>query len=140
MRFLLDTCVVSEFARPRPAASVTGWLAAQREEDLYLSVLTLGEIQKGIAALADGRRQARLQAWLDDDLQQRFGGRIVGITAQVALLWGRISGEAARRGRPVPVIDALIAASASAIDATVVTRNESDLRNAGARTFNPWAS
>lgn len=140
MRYLLDTCVVSEFARPRPSASVTGWLAAQQEEDLYLSVLTLGEIQKGIAALADGRRQARLQAWLDDDLQQRFGGRIVGITAQVALLWGRISGEAARRGRPVPVIDALIAASASAIDATVVTRNESDLRNAGARTFSPWAS
>ena len=138
MRYLLDTCVISEFARPRPSASVTGWLADQREEDLYLSVLTLGEIQKDITALADGRRKARLEAWLDGDLQERFGGRIVGITKNVALLCGRMSGEAVRRGRPLPVIDALIAASAAAVDATVVTRDESAIRAAGARTFNPW--
>lgn len=138
MRYLLDTCVVSELTRPRPSSAVAAWLADQREEDLYLSVLTLGEIQKGIAPLPEGRRKARLRAWLDHDLRERFAGRIVGITEEVALAWGRASGESAARGRPLPVIDALIAASAAAIDATVVTRDEAPIREAGARTVNPW--
>ena len=138
MRYLLDTCLISELVKAHPAKPVAGWLMEQREEDLYLSVLTLGEIQKGIAPLADGRRKARLQAWLDHDLRERFRGRIVGITEDVALAWGRVSGAALRRGRPLLVMDALIAASAAAIDATVVTRDESGIRAAGARTFNPW--
>jgi hypothetical protein len=117
---------------------VAAWLAEQREEDLYLSVLTLGEIQTRIAPLPEGRKKARLRAWLDRDLRERFAGRIVGITEEVALAWGRISGESAARGRPLPVIDALIAASAAAIDATVVTRNEAAIRAAGAKTVNPW--
>jgi predicted nucleic acid-binding protein len=138
VRYLLDTCVVSELTRPRPSNAVAAWLAEQREEDLYLSVLTLGEIQKGIAPLPEGRRKARLRAWLDRDLRERFAGRIVAITEEVALAWGRISGESAARGRPLPVIDALIAASAAAIDAAVVTRDEDPIREAGARTVNPW--
>ena len=138
MRYLLDTCLVSEMARPRPSKAVIAWIADQREEDLYLSVLTLGEIQKGIAPLPEGRKKARLLAWLDHDLRERFAGRIVAITDEVALAWGRISGESAARGRPLPVIDALIAASALAIDAIVVTRDESAIRATGARTVNPW--
>ena len=86
------------------------------------------------------RKKAKLQAWLDRDLKERFRGRgVAAITEDVALAWGRISGESAARGRPLPVIDALIAASAAAIDATVVTRDEAPIREAGARTFNPWS-
>lgn len=138
MRYLLDTCLISELVKPRPSKAVSAWLANQAEEDLYLSVLTLGEIQKGIAPLPEGRRKARLQAWLDRDLRDRFRGRIVGIGEEIALAWGRIAGGSARRGRPLAVIDALIAASAVAIDATVVTRDEADIRAAGAKTFSPW--
>ncbi len=138
MRYLLDTCLISELTRPRPSKDVVGWLGEQPEEDLFLSVLTLGEIQKGIAPLPAGRKKARLQAWLDRDLRDRFRGRLVGISEDVALAWGRIAGESARRGRPLPVIDALIAASAVAIGATVVTRDEAAIRAAGAETFNPW--
>ncbi|MEW5983138.1 MAG: type II toxin-antitoxin system VapC family toxin [Acidobacteriota bacterium] len=138
MKYLLDTCLISELVKPRPSPRVSAWLAEQREDDLYLSVLTLGEIQKGITPLPDSRRKARLQAWLDGDLTNRFRGRIVAITDNVALIWGQISGQAVRRGEPLSVIDALIAASALAIDAVVVTRDESGARAAGARTVNPW--
>jgi predicted nucleic acid-binding protein len=136
--FLLDTCVISELARPRPSKEVVGWLAEQREEDVCLSVLTLGEIQKGISQLPDGRKKVRLQSWLDRDLRDRFRGRIAPISDRVALVWGRVSGESIRRGRPLSVIDALIAATALAIDAAVVTRDDETMRAAGARTVNPW--
>ena len=138
MRYLLDTCLISELIKPRPSSAVSAWLAGQHEEDLYLSVLTLGEIQNGIARLQDGRKKVRLQSWLDNDLRDRFRGRIAGITEEAALEWGRISGASLRRGRPLPVVDALIAASAIAIDATVVTRDEAGIRSAGAKTFSPW--
>jgi hypothetical protein len=138
VRYLLDTCFISELIKPRPSRAVATWLAEQHEEDLYLSVLTLGEIQNGIARLQDGRKKARLQSWLDHDLRDRFRGRITGITEEAAIEWGRISGESRRRGRPLPVVDALLAASAIAIDATVVTRDEAGIHAAGAKTFSPW--
>jgi hypothetical protein len=136
--YLLDTCLVSEFLKPRPSRTVTAWLAAQREEDLHLSVLTLGEIQKGVAQLPESRKKARLQSWLDRDLRDRFRGRIAPIDDKVALTWGRVSGDALARGRPLPVIDSLIAAMAIVLDAAVVTRDEEGIREAGAKTVNPW--
>ena len=138
MKYLLDTCLVSELIKRHPSRAVAAWLDEQREEDLCLSVLTLGEIQNGIARLEDGRKKARLQAWLDHDLRDRFAGRIAGITEEAALQWGRICGESLRRGRPLPVVDELIAATAIAIGATVVTRDEAVLQSAGAKTFGPW--
>ncbi len=138
MRFLLDTCLISEFQKPHPSPNVTAWLARQCESDLYLSVLTLGEIQKGISQLPPGRKKTTLQSWLDADLRGRFQERIVEVSQEIALQWGRIAGEAQRRGTPVPVIDALIAATARTLDATVVTRDETNIARAGARTFSPW--
>jgi predicted nucleic acid-binding protein len=136
--YLLDTCLVSELLKPRPSQTVSAWLAEQREEDLHLSVLTLGEIQKGVAQLPESRKKARLQAWLDRDLRDRFRGRIVPINETVALTWGRVSGDALARGRPLPVIDALIAATAIVFDATFATRDEEGILDAGAKTVNPW--
>ena len=138
MRYLLDTCLISEFQKPRPSPHVTEWLARQHEGELYLSVLTLGEIQKGISQLPPGRKKTTLQSWLDGDLRDRFQERTVEISEDVALHWGRIAGEAQRHGTPVPVIDALIAATALTLDATVVTRDDTNIARAGARTFNPW--
>jgi hypothetical protein len=138
VRYLLDTCVISEFQKVRPAAAVRDWLATQHETELYLSVLTLGEIQKGVSQLPEGRRRTTLQSWLDGDLRDRFQNRIVPISEDVAARWGRIAGESQRRGTPTPVIDALIAATAMTIDATVVTLDDTHVSRAGARTFNPW--
>jgi hypothetical protein len=138
VRYLLDTCLISEFQKPLPSPHVTEWLARQHEGDLYLSVLTLGEIQKGISQLPPGRKKTTLQSWLDGDLRDRFQERIVEISEDVALHWGRIAGEAQRHGTPAPVIDALIAATALTLDATVVTRDDTNIARAGARTFNPW--
>ncbi|MCX6544409.1 MAG: type II toxin-antitoxin system VapC family toxin [Acidobacteria bacterium] len=140
MRYVLDTCLISELQKSRPSKAVCAWLAAQNEEDLYLSVLTLGEIQKGISQLADGKKKTRLQSWLDRDLRGRFQGRIAPVTEEVALTWGRVSGEALRRGRPLSVIDALIAATGIAIDATIVTRDDAGIGATRATTVNPWAS
>ena len=138
MRYLLDTCLILEFQKPRPAPAVRDWLARQHEGDLYLSVLTLGEIQKGISQLPPGRKKTTLQAWLDGDLRDRFQEKIVEISEDVALHWGRIAGEAQRLGTPAPVSDALIAATALTLDATVVTRDDTNISRAGARTVNPW--
>ena len=138
MKYILDTCFISEFQKPHPAAAVRDWLAKQHEGDLYLSVLTLGEIQKGVSQLSDGRKKTTLQSWLDRDLRERFEDRIVQISDDVAVTWGRIAGELQRRGTPIPVVDALIAATAMTIDATVVTRDDTNISRAGARTFNPW--
>jgi predicted nucleic acid-binding protein len=138
VRYVLDTCVISEFQKPRPAAAVREWLAKQHEGDLYLSVLTLGEIQKGVSQLSDGRQKTILQSWLDRDLRERFEERIVEVSETVALTWGRVTGELQRRATPIPVVDALIAATALSIDATVVTRDDTNISRAGARTLNPW--
>ncbi len=138
MKYLLDTCIISEMQKNRPSKAVCDWLAARDEEDLYLSVLTLGEIQKGISRLSDGRKKAGLQSWLDRDLPDRFQSRIVEINCAAALVWGQVTGESQRHGKPIPVIDALIGATAIVIGATVITRNDSDVMLTGAKTFNPW--
>lgn len=138
MRYLLDTCLLSELAKARPNRKVLAWLESQDEETLYLSVLTLGEIQKGIAKLANGKRRDTIQRWLDQDLRPRFSERTLPIDEEVAQTWGSIQGEAERQGRPIPTIDGLLGATALVHNLTVVTRNEHDIRPTGARVLNPW--
>src|SRR6478609_4554706 len=98
--------------RPRPDGAALHWLRDADEDHLFLSVLTLGEIRKGIASLALGRERIRLEGWLDVDLHQRFAGRILPITSAVADRWGYLEAEARRRGRPIQAIDGLLAATA----------------------------
>ncbi len=138
MNYLLDTCLVSELIKKKPEPRVVGWVRDQPEERLYLSVLTLGELQKGIAKLKDLQRAEKLQAWLDDDLLERFAGRILDVTPGVASIWGRIQGQAERAGRTMQVIDSLIAATALDIGASVVTRNVEDLEASSVEIVNPW--
>ena len=138
LKYLLDTCVISELTKKAPRNSVVDFVASVDEAFLYLSVLTLGEIRKGIAKLADSDRRAALLSWLKKDVCQRFEGRIIPISVEIAETWGEIQGAAERNGVQLPAIDGLIAATAIAHDLTVVTRNAADMQNSGVTICNPW--
>lgn len=139
MAYLLDTCVLSELAKARPDPGVVRWLEEADETRLYLSVVTLGELEKGIARLPASARRTRIERWVRQELAARFEGRLVDVDRKVAERWGAISGASEARGVPLPVIDALIAASALTHGLEVVTRNTADLERCGARCVNPWS-
>lgn len=136
--FLLDTNVISELVKRRPDAKVTTWISSIEEDLLYLSVLTLGEIRKGVSSLPATARRASLEAWLDHDLALRFSGRILPIEHAVADRWGRISAAVAARKMVLPVIDGLLAATALHHNLILVTRNSSDIEPTSVPVFNPW--
>jgi predicted nucleic acid-binding protein len=136
--FLLDTNCISELVKPRPAPGVVDWIEAADEAILYLSVLTLGEIRKGLAGLAQGRRRTHLETWLEVELQQRFAGRIVPIDADVADRWGLVTAAAKAKGKTLSVIDGLLAATALHHNLTVVSRNAADFAIAQVQVLNPW--
>ena len=138
MRYLLDTCLISELIKPRPRKSVVEWVRAQEESDLFISVLTLGKLERGISKLHEGRKKRRLQTWIDRDLKRRFQGRIVPVNEDIACAWGSLSAQAERNGGRVPAMDGLIAATAQAHDLTLVTRNTADMEATSVRLLDPW--
>lgn len=136
--FLLDTNVVSELIKPTPEPRVVSWIQATDESLLHLSVLTIGEIRKGINSLPHGHRRALLESWIGNDLALRFAQRILPIDFEIAERWGLSSAQAKAAGVLLPVIDGLIAATAMHHNLTFVTRNTKDIRIAGVNLFNPW--
>lgn len=136
--FLLDTNILSELVRPHPDGNVVRWVEDTEESLLFLSVLTLGEIRKGIMSLPAGTRRGRLESWLQVELRARFEDRILPIDAAIADRWGAIAALAAAVGAPVPVIDGLLAATALHHNLTLVTRNTSDVGATGVPVLNPW--
>jgi toxin FitB len=116
----------------------TAFLASTDEDALFLSVVTLAELRRGVDRLPNGRRRAALNEWLETDLIQRFDNRVLGIDRDVANAWGRIIAQAERRGKAPGVRDAWIAAIAEVQGLTVVTRNVADFRPLLGRIFNPW--
>lgn len=137
MSFLFDTNVVSETRKQRPAAEWTRWAAAHRGP-IFVSVLTLGEIQKGITRLGPGARAQTLTSWLEELISVTFAGRILPVDEQVARVWGEICGRNQRDGYSLPAVDSLLAATAIVHDLTVITRNARDFLQCGARVENPW--
>ena len=135
MSYLIDTNVISELARPKPDAAVLDWFGNTPDEALFLSVLTLGEIRKGVEKLLEPQRREKLRLWLEHDLRDWFGSRILPIGPSVADHWGRLLAQA---GRPVPAIDSLLAATALHHDLRLVTRNTKDFDYAGLEVINPW--
>ncbi len=140
MKYLLDTCVISELIKPKPYQPVMDWILQTDEKSLYISVLTIGEVYKGIAKLSDSVKKDKLLQWVEEDLTYRFENRILDITPEVAKVWGIFQGHSEKQGMKMPVIDSLIAISALVNDFTVVTRNESDMKKSGATILNLWAS
>ena len=136
--FLLDTNVISELIRPRPAPQVRDWVEALAPDLAYLSVLTMGELRKGIDLHPDPVRRARVNAWLLSTLDPWFEGRVLGIDRGVAERWGTLAARAQAGGEPLPVIDGLLAATALQHDLTLVTRNTRDIERTGAAVFDPW--
>jgi predicted nucleic acid-binding protein len=136
--FLLDTNCISELVRSKPEPRVVRWMQAADESLLYLSVLTLGEIRKGVAGLPQGKRRTQLETWLEVELQVRFSGRVLSIDAAIADRWGLLAGEAKRKGRALSAIDGLLAATALHHNLTIVSRNSSDFAVAHAAVLNPW--
>ncbi|HZS60578.1 MAG TPA: type II toxin-antitoxin system VapC family toxin [Gemmatimonadaceae bacterium] len=140
MSFLLDTNVVSEWVAARPNPGVVGWLMEADEDRIFLSVVTLAELRRGVERLANGRRRKRLDEWLRDDLPQRFEGRILPVDQRVADAWGLIVAKREDAGRPISVIDAFMVATATVHDLTIVTRNTSDFSPSDASVINPWTT
>jgi predicted nucleic acid-binding protein len=136
--YLLDTNCISELVRVKPQPSVIAWMETADETLLYLSVLTLGEIRKGLAGLTQGRRRTRLETWLEVELRARFAGRILPIDAAVADRWGLIAAGAKRQGKTLSAIDGLLAATALHHNLTIVSRNVSDFADARVQVLNPW--
>lgn len=139
MNFLLDTNVVSEWAKPRPEPRVVRWLADVDEDRVFLSVMTIAELQRGVDLLAPGPKQDRLSAWLATDILERFEDRLLDVTREVAWEWGRLCARSQQRGQVLGAFDALLAATASVHELTLVTRNSSDFEGTGVALFNPWA-
>ena len=137
--FLLDTNVISELMKPRPNRRVEAWVGGTAEELLHLSVITIGEVRKGIDLLDDEPKRAALQSWLDHDLRVRFAGRLLPFDDGVAERWGHIEALAKRRRLTLPTVDAQLAATALHHGLTFVTRNTADIRPTGVPAFNPWS-
>lgn len=138
MSYLLDTCILSEFTHRQPEERVIHWLDSIDEEKLFLSVITIGEIQHGIERLPESRRKNELTAWLNDELLERFSGRTIELDVATLLLWGTLTARMETSGQPMSVMDSLIAASALHNDLILVTRNTTDFMPGGVQLLNPW--
>jgi toxin FitB len=138
MNYVLDTNVISELIAKQPNPKVIAWLDSLDPTTLYLTVLTIGEIRKGIEKLPASKRKDDLKEWLETDLLLRFQGKILDITTEVMLIWGELTGRLENQGRPLAAIDSLIAAIVLQQNYSLITRNESDFQYSGVKIINPW--
>lgn len=138
MSWLIDTCCISELVKKKPDPKVVKWFGDTDELAMYVSVITFGELRRGIEKLPDSEKRAELNQWVKEDLSNRFQNRILDISTKEANEWGKILARAEKNGTLIPAVDALIAATAKANDLIVVTRNTRDMKNAGVGLTNPW--
>ena len=138
MNYLLDTCILSEFTRRMPEEKVIRWVDSIDEEKLFISAITVGEIQRGIERLPESHRKTELLVWMNNDLIERFNQRILPLETQTMFLWGSLTARMENSGRPMSVMDSLIAATAFQHSLIIVTRNESDFLHCGVQVINPW--
>ena len=137
MKFLLDTCVLSALRKPSENDSLVDWISRIDESDLYFSAITIGELEKGVSRLPESKKKAAVGDWVRNAVTQRFGDRILPIDAAVAACWGELTAAREKKGRILPILDGLIAATAILADCTVVTRNTKDFADCGVRLLNP---
>ena len=138
MNYILDTNVISELVAKQPNQKVVAWLDSLDPDSIYLTVITIGEIRKGIEKLPPSKRKDTLTTWLETDLLARFRDRILGLTTEVGLVWGELIGRLENEGKTMAAIDSLIAAIVLQGNYTLVTRNEKDFQYSGVTMVNPW--
>jgi predicted nucleic acid-binding protein len=138
MKYLLDTCVLSELITKQPNPKVVEFVDSLDPDDVYLSVITIGKISKEIEKLSESKRKQELQAWLDEDLIVRFDGKIIPLDTEVLLKWGVLAARLESMGKTLPAMDSLITATVVAHTLTLVTRNVVDFENTGGEIVNPW--
>jgi len=138
VNYLLDTCVISELIKKNPDANVIRWILGIEETSLFLSVLTFGEIHKGIEKLPQSKKKERLHKWVNSDLRERFKNRIIDFDLDAAKKWGEVQAKAELAGKPMSIIDGLISATGLVYDLIVVTRNTKDMEQSGATLLNLW--
>jgi tRNA(fMet)-specific endonuclease VapC len=138
MKYLLDTCVISELVARQPHPGVVEFVDALDPDDVVLSVITIGEITKGIEKLPRSKRKQELLTWLKEDLLIRFDGKLLALDTEVLVAWGMLTARLEASGRTMPAIDSLIAATVLAQQATLVTRNVDDFAGTGVEIINPW--
>jgi toxin FitB len=138
VNYILDTNVISELVAVRPNEKVTDWIETVDPEQVYLSVITIGELKKGIEKLPNSKRKTQLDAWLKENLLVRFEHHILNIDAETILVWGSLIARLESRGRPISAIDSLLAATALQSQYTLVTRNSADFTETGVSLLNPW--
>jgi len=138
MSFLIDTCCISELTKKHPDRNVMSWFSSHDETEMYVSVITFGELIKGVEKLTESKKKVELNQWINNDLKQRFRNRILDISMTEVKKWGEILAECENKGTPIPAIHALIAATARVHDLAVVTRNIKDMQPTGVLTVNPW--
>ncbi len=138
MNYLLDTCVLSELIKKNPSPKVIKWVSKTEETHLFISVLTIGEIHKGIEKLPESTKKEKLHKWVNYDLKERFRNRIIDFDLQTATVWGKIQAQSELAGKGMPAIDGQIVATGISYDFTVVTRNIRDMEISGAALLNPW--
>jgi len=138
VKFLVDTNVVSEWVKIRPDSGVIDWMTEVDEDRVFISVISLAELRRGIERMPEGKRRSRLDEWLREELPQRFERRVLLVDHAVAEAWGRIVARCEMAGRPLSTMDGFIAATAEVHDMALVTRNVSDFEFSVKEVVNPW--
>ncbi|NCP88598.1 type II toxin-antitoxin system VapC family toxin [bacterium] len=138
MKYILDTCAISELVAKQPNPTVVEFIDSLDPDDVYLSVVTIGEISKGIEKLPKSKRKQELETWLREDLLVRFDGKIIPLDTGVLLEWGSLTARLESTGKTLPAMDSLIAATVLARSMILVTRNVDDFENTGIEIVNPW--
>lgn len=139
MTYLLDTCLLSELVRPSPVPSVMDWMGQRKGTELFASALTLGELHRGVAKMPSSKRRSELENWLQA-LEVSFEDQMLPFTPETGRIWATMCAQAEAKGRPLAVMDSLIAATALEHGLTLVTRNVADFSSTGVNLLNPWVS
>jgi len=140
MNYILDTNVISELVASEADQRVIAWIDSLDSENVFLSVITIGELKKGIEKLPNSKRKSTLETWLQEDLLVRFRDHIIPLDIPVLLTWGMLVASMEKQGNPMPAIDSLLAATAAQSGFTLATRNTGHFKPAGISLIDPWVA
>jgi predicted nucleic acid-binding protein len=138
VNYILDTHVISELVAPRPNPKVIAWIQSIDPNQVFLSVIAIGELKKGIDKLPDSGRKEILDQWLREDLLIRFENRLLSIDTETMLVWGKLVAQLETSRHPMSAIDSLISATAAQWQFTLMTRNIAHFDKTGILLLNPW--